>query len=79
MYYKKFPELESIVTQPAFYCKAVREIEMAEMGQVGNQFAFLSNHQKMSLQLALSSVHEKLTPEETTSLLEKTNTAVLLH
>lgn len=24
MYYHKFPELESIVTQPALYCKAVR-------------------------------------------------------
>ena len=26
VYYKRFPELESIVTQPALYCKAVREI-----------------------------------------------------
>ena len=24
VYYKKFPELQSIVTQPALYCKAVR-------------------------------------------------------
>jgi RNA processing factor Prp31 len=31
-YYKRFPELESIVTQPALYCKAVREIEIAEKG-----------------------------------------------
>jgi RNA processing factor Prp31 len=26
VYNRKFPELESIVTQPALYCKAVREI-----------------------------------------------------
>lgn len=27
IYNRKFPELESIVTQPSLYCKAVREIE----------------------------------------------------
>ena len=32
VYYKRFPELESIVTQPALYCKAVREIEREEKG-----------------------------------------------
>ena len=59
-YYKRFPELESIITQPALYCKAVREIEKAERGEGEARFAFLSNHQKMSLQLALSTIHEKL-------------------
>jgi hypothetical protein len=33
----------------------------------------------MSLQLALSSVHEKLSSDDTVCLLDKTNTAVLLH
>ncbi len=27
IYYHKFPELESIVTEPALYCKTVRELE----------------------------------------------------
>lgn len=68
------------MTQPALYCKAVREIEQGELGTIraGAAFAYLSNHQKMSLQIALSSIHEKLSSEETTGLLEKTNTAVLL-
>jgi RNA processing factor Prp31 len=55
VYGRKFPELESIVTQPALYCKAVREIERGETA-----FAYLSNHQRISLQIAVSSVHEQL-------------------
>ena len=50
IYYQKFPELESIVTSPPQYCRAVREIESAS-----NDFNYLTNHQKMSLQIALSS------------------------
>ena len=66
--------MESIVTQPALYCKSLLEIEKG-----GTAFQYLSNHQKMSLQIALSSLHEVLSATDAGAVLEKAGTVVELN
>lgn len=47
--------------------------------QTAGKFAYLSNHQKISLEIALSSIHEKLSPAETEILMENVETVVQLN